>query len=255
MTAFAHYPSLKDKVVLITGGAAGIGASLVREFYAQASAVAFLDKDTQSAESLIQTLAVQNLAPPLFVPCDLSNSTELKAAIAQVANSLGEIEVLINNAGNDERHETLSLTEQQWHDIQANNLNHQFFAAQAVLPGMIKRGGGSIINMSSNCFLCATDHYIGYATAKAAIIGLTHSLAKEFGIYNIRVNSLLPGWVMTQKQIDQWLTPEAEIELLKNQALKQKLMPDDIARVALFLAADDSRMLTKLNLIVDGGRC
>lgn len=253
MTAFAHYPSLKNRLVLITGGASGIGAALVEHFHAQGSRVVFLDKDRENANRLVSKLSHADSPAPRFFYCDLSDISQLKTVITEVIASMGNIAVLINNAGNDERHETLQLDEKQWRDIQAINLDQQFFAAQSVLPGMIKNGGGAIINMSSVCFLSATDHYIGYSAAKAAIIGLTHSLAKEFGAYNIRVNSILPGWVMTTKQVERWLTPEAEVELLNAQSLKQKLMPEDIARAALFLAADDSRMITKLNMIIDGG--
>ena len=252
MTAFAHYPSLNNRLVLITGGASGIGASLVEHFHAQGSRVVFLDKDVEKANNLVEKLS-HSASPPDFFYCDLSNISQLKTVISEIIARMGNIAVLINNAGNDQRHETLELDEKQWRDIQAINLDQQFFAAQSVIPGMINNGGGAIINMSSVCFLRATAHYIGYSTAKAAIIGLTHSLAKEFGIYNIRVNSLLPGWVMTPKQIERWLTPEAEAEWLQGQSLKQKIMPEDIARAALFLAADDSRMISKLNMIVDGG--
>lgn len=255
MTVFAHYPSLKNRVVIVTGGANGIGSAMVRHFYAQGSRVIFLDMDKQHADILISELVDPELTPPVFFYCDLTNIPQLKKVLAEIITTFGSIAVLVNNAGNDERHDTLTLREEQWRAIQAINLDQQFFAAQAVIPSMINNGGGVIINLSSNCFLCATDrYYIGYSTAKAAIIGLTHSLAKEFGADNIRVNSLLPGWVMTARQIERWLTPEAETELLKSQALKQKLQPEDIARAALFLAADDSCMITNLNMLIDAGR-
>src|SRR5262249_19091541 len=161
--------------------------------------------------------------------CDLRNIPALKQAIAQASATLGDIEVLVNNAGNDQRHATLQVDETQWHNILADNLDHYFFAAQAVLPSMVKNRAGSIINMSSNCFLVATnDEYIGYMTAKAAIIGLGRALAKQYGQYNIRVNNVLPGWVMTQKQVEKWLTPQAETELLTSQMLKEKLYPEDV---------------------------
>lgn len=255
MTQCANYPSLKDRVVFITGGAGGIGACLVTHFCAQNSRVAFVDKNPEAAQQLIATLQKQYGTSPLFIPCDLRNITSLKNAIAEASQQLGDISVLVNNAGNDERHATLEVTESQWSLILADNLNHYFFAAQSVLPNMIKNNSGSIINISSNCFLITPDdEYIGYATAKAAIVGMSRMLAKQYGSYNIRVNCLLPGWVMTQRQLEKWLTKESEEALLKSQSLKKKLFPDDIARMVLFLAADDSQMYTKMELILDAGR-
>lgn len=255
MTLFANYPSLKNRTVLITGGASGIGAAMVSQFCAQGSHVAFLDKDTNSAQQLITELRSSAQFIPHFIACDLQDITALNHAIAQAIMQLGDIAVLINNAANDTRCKTLDITESKWRDSMAQNLDHQFFAAQAVLPGMIKNRSGSIINLSSNCFLLGqVEDYPSYMTAKAAVIGLTRALAREFGHYNIRVNSISPGWVMTQRQIEKWLTPQAEEELLKTQSLKEKIYPDDIARAALFLAADDSRMCTKMNLVIDAGR-
>lgn len=255
MTYYATYPSLRDRVVLITGGATGIGAALVEHFCAQQSHVAFLDIDENSAINLISNIQQKYNLTPRFKLCDIRDINALRKAIQDITRELGNIRVLINNAANDQRHKTLEVNEQQWQDIMALNLNHHFFAAQAVIPGMIKAGGGSIINMSSNCFILAqAEDYPGYMTAKSAIIGLTRALAKEFGSYNIRINSLLPGWVMTERQISKWLNPEAEQELIKTQSLKEKIYPDDIARFALFLAADDSKMCTKQTFIIDGGR-
>ncbi len=255
MTHYATYPSLKARGVLITGGASGIGAAMVSQFCRQGSRVALIDIDESSAQQLIASIEQQNLPAPLFVPCDICDIPALKQAIVAVNAALGGIKVLVNNAGSDERHQTLTVTEPQWRKIMGLNLDHQFFAAQSVIPFMTELGGGSIINLSSNCFLLAQNSdYVGYMTAKAAIMGLTRGLAKEFGQQGIRVNSILPGWVMTKRQIEKWLTKESEAELLQTQALKQKLMPDDIARMALFLAADDSEMCSKQSFIIDAGR-
>ncbi len=255
MTSFAIYPSLKNRVVLITGGASGIGASITQHFCEQGSRVAFLDKCAHSGKQLVEKLSAIHGISPLFMPCNLRDISDLKAAIAQVTEELGDISVLVNNAGNDERHPTLKVTETAWRGTLADNLDHYFFAAQAVLPNMMKNRQGSIINLSSNCFLVTPDdEYIGYVTAKAAIMGMSRALARQYGPYNIRVNCLMPGWVMTQRQVEQWLTSEAEEKLLESQALKKKLFPEDIARMVLFMAAEDSRMYTKMELVLDAGR-
>lgn len=253
--SFAIYPSLKNRSVLITGGASGIGAAMVEHFCAQGSHVAFLDVNEKAALELIAHIKSKYHYKPLFISCDLKNINALKNAIMYAREKLGGIHVLVNNAGNDLRHHTLDVSIDQWRSIMASNLDHQFFAAQAVIPAMIEAGSGSIINMSSNCFLLGqNDDYPVYMTAKAAIYGMTRALAREFGVHRIRVNCILPGWVMTEQQIICHLTPEAEKDLMKTQALKDKIDPDDIARTVLFLAADDSRMLTKQMIIVDGGR-
>lgn len=255
MTLFANYPSLKNRHVFITGGANGIGAAMVQQFCVQGSCVTFVDIDRDKAQQLVTSIQQQKLPIPLFLHCDLCDISALKKAVQAAEQVSGNIQVLVNNAASDERHQTLTLTEERWRQIFQINLDHQFFAAQAVIPGMIRSGGGAIINFSSNCFILGqSDDYIGYNTAKSAIIGLTRSLGREFGQYHIRVNALLPGWVMTDKQVNKWLTPEAERELIKGQALKEKLHPDDIARVALFLASDDSRMCSQQTFIVDAGR-
>lgn len=255
MTQFAKYPSLQNRHVFITGGANGIGAAMVRQFCGQGSRVTFIDIDATQAQQLVADIQQQNLPAPLFIACDLCDIPALKKAVLTAENACGNVQVLVNNAASDERHETLAVTEERWRRVFQVNLDHQFFAAQAIIPGMIRNGGGSIINFSSNCFLLGqNDDYIGYNTAKSAIIGLTRGLGREFGKHNIRVNSLLPGWVMTDRQVEKWLTPEAEQALLNGQALKEKLYPDDIARMALFLAADDSRLCSQQTFIVDAGR-
>lgn len=252
---YANYPSLKNKTVFITGGTSGIGSEFVLQFAMQKAQVAFIGRHEKNGETLCQLVKEKTGHRPLFIAGDVSDVSIMQNAIHETARKLGDINVLINNAANDQRHETLAVSEAMWQEWMDINLKHQFFTAQAVLPMMIKRKSGSIINIGSNCFMLAEiPTYPVYATAKSAIIGLTRALAREFGKYTIRVNCILPGWVMTQKQIDQWLTPEAEKQTLQEQSLKEKLYPEDISRFALFLAADDSRMITKQSFIIDGGR-
>jgi D-xylose 1-dehydrogenase len=251
----AVYPSLKDAVVFVTGGTSGIGEDIVAHFVAQGAHVAFVGRNQDKGKQVCDKLVAAGYTAPLYIPCDVSDMAALKAAIKAAQDALGDITVLVNNAANDQRHTTLELDEVEWDALMAVNLKHQFFAAQAVLPNMIKNGGGSIINLGSNCFLLADiPVYPCYAIAKSAIIGLTRSLAREFGDKNIRVNGIMPGWVMTEKQISTWLTPEAEAETMQQQCLKQRLYPEDISRFVLFLASDDSKMVTKQMFIVDGGR-
>ncbi|OGO94460.1 MAG: 3-oxoacyl-ACP reductase [Coxiella sp. RIFCSPHIGHO2_12_FULL_42_15] len=254
-TSFATYPSLKNRGVFITGGTTGIGASLVEHFCQQGARVAFVGRNQTAASTLIQNIQSAGHTPPLFLPCDLKKIKEIQSAIKYACQKLEDIRVLINNAADDTRHNTAEVTESFWNESCDINLRHQFFTAQALIPQMITNGGGSIINFSSNCFLLSRmSVYPCYSTFKAGIIGLTRALACEFGMHRIRVNCILPGWVMTERQIEKWLTPEAEKELLQEQALKQKIYPEDVARMALFLAADDSALITKQSFIVDGGR-
>jgi len=249
----AHYPSLTHKKIIITGGASGIGASLVEYFLAQHCHVAFLDIDETAANQLQDQLC--NPETLKFFACDVSDFNAFQKTMQRAIEYLEGINVLINNAGSDARHSSLKVTEAQWEKIINVNLRAQFIAAQAVIPWMKKNTGSSIINMSSNCFLLNSNfEYPVYATAKSAIVGLTRTLASEFGKDNIRVNAILPGWVMTERQIKAYLTREAEIELLKRQVLKQKIYPSDISRVALFLASEESRMITQQCILVDAGR-
>jgi D-xylose 1-dehydrogenase len=254
MTVYANYPSLKGRGVFITGGASGIGASLVTHFCEQGSRVAFVDIAQTAGHALVSQLTAQGLVPPLFFPCDLTDISALQTTINQAAEALGGLHVLINNAGNDERHAFDKVTVTEWDRIMSLNLRHQFFAAQAAKPWLMRNSGGAIVNLGSICHVHAkTKNYPAYMTAKSAVVGLTRALALELGEYNIRANCLMPGWVMTERQIEKWLTKEAEIELLQIQALKRKLYPADIARMALFLAADDSQLCTQQTFIVDGG--
>jgi len=251
---FARYPSLKDRVVLVTGGATGIGAEHVAQFARQGARVAFLDIAGDAAASLVETLRAEGLAPPLFLRCDLTDIAALRAAVATVAERLGTVAVLVNNAANDQRHDWATVTPEYWDERMATNLRHQFFAIQAVAPGMQQAGGGSIVNFGSISWHALSGGMPAYTTAKAGIEGLTKGMARDLGGDGIRVNCVIPGWIMTQRQIDLWLTPEAEANLLRNQCLKTKLAPADVTRLVLWLAADDSRMCTGQLWIVDAGR-
>jgi NAD(P)-dependent dehydrogenase (short-subunit alcohol dehydrogenase family) len=253
MSHYASYPSLKDRVVLITGGGSGIGASLVEHFADQGSKVAFLDLAEAPSNALVASLAEKGLPAPLFIPCDLRDIGALQAAVARIGAELGPIRVLVNNAAHDERHAIDQVTSDYWDDRIAVNLKHQFFATQAVHKDMAAAGGGSIVNMGSVSWVIGQGGMPCYTTAKSAVAGLTRSLARDLGPMNIRVNCVLPGWIMTQRQIDLWLTPEGEAELMARQCLKRKLYPEDMARVVLFFAADDSGACTNQNYIADGG--
>jgi NAD(P)-dependent dehydrogenase (short-subunit alcohol dehydrogenase family) len=250
----AIYPSLKDRVVFVTGGATGIGAGIVEAFALQGSQVAFVDIDVKAGDELAGRLGTTGSPKPLFIECDLRDIAALRAAIQTASDRLGVIRTLVNNAANDERHALDKVTPEYWDDRMAVNLRHQFFAVQAVYPGMAKAGGGSIVNLGSITWLLGEGGMPGYSAAKAAIAGLTRSLARDLGVHNIRVNSVLPGWIMTERQIKLWLTPESEKRLLERQCLKRKLYPIDIARVVLFFAADDSGACTNQNYLADAGQ-
>ena len=251
-SAYAHYPSLTDRTVLITGGATGIGASFVEHFVAQGARVAFFDIDDSAAEALADRLGDAR-HKPLFVRCDVTDLDALKKAVDDVRAAIGPLAVLVNNAANDRRHTLAEVTPESFDAGIAVNLRHQFFAAQAVADDMKASGGGSIINLGSISWMLKNGHYPVYVTAKAAVQGLTKGLARELGPFHIRVNALVPGWVMTEKQQRLWLTDAGRRAIKEGQCLDAELMPDDLARMALFLAADDSRMITAQDLIVDGG--
>lgn len=249
----ATYASLRDKGVLITGGASGIGASIVEHFCAQGSKVAFLDVQESAGQALVRQIDDEGHSPPLFLPCDLTDIAALQAAIARVNSAIGPIQVLVNNAAHDERHGIDAVTPDFWDERFAVNLKHQFFAAQACYPSMKQAGGGAIINMGSVSWMVGQGNMPCYTTAKSAVQGLTRSLARDLGPFNIRVNAVVPGWIMTQRQIDKWLTPEGEGELLARQCLKRKLQPAEIARVVLFFASDEASACTNQHYVVDGG--
>jgi NAD(P)-dependent dehydrogenase (short-subunit alcohol dehydrogenase family) len=226
----------------------------VTQFARQGARVAFLDIDDAAATALIESLTRDGLTPPLYLRCDLKDIAALQAAIALVSRQLGAITVLVNNAANDQRHAWQDMTVEYWDERMATNLRHQFFAIQAVAPQMQAVGGGSIINFGSISWHTSQGNMPAYTTAKAGVEGLTKSMARDLGPHGIRVNCIIPGWIMTQRQIDLWLTPEAEANLLQAQCLKSKLMPADVARMVLWLAADDSRMCTSQLWVADGGR-
>lgn len=250
---FAIYPSLRGRVVFITGGASGIGASIVEHFAMQGARVAFVDIIDDTAATLARRLAEAGAPEPWIRHCDVRDISGLQATILDAAQALGPIKVLVNNAAHDERHEIADVTLEYWEERLQINLRHQFFAAQAVVPIMKAAGGGSIVNFGSSSWRRGIGRMPAYVTAKAGIEGLTRGLARDLGPHNIRVNCVIPGWIMTERQVRLWLTPEGEADLMRSQCLKEKLYPPDIARMVLWLAADDSRMCTNQIWVVDAG--
>jgi len=249
----AIYPDLEGKAVLVTGGASGIGASIVRAFATQKAKVGFLDIAREPAAKLAGEMTSKGSSVH-YEYCDLTKIDELRAAIARVRTRIGPIGVLINNAAHDDRHTTESVTPEYWDDRIAVNLKHQFFAAQAVLPDMQAARDGAIVNFGSVSWMIGQGGMAVYTAAKSAILGLTRSLARDYGQYNIRVNAIAPGWIMTERQVEKWLTPEGEADLIKSQCLKRKLYPGDIAKVVVFLASDEAGACTSQQYVVDGGR-
>jgi NAD(P)-dependent dehydrogenase (short-subunit alcohol dehydrogenase family) len=247
----ANYPSLNGRTVLVTGGGSGIGEAIVRRFVAQGSKVGFIDIDVEASKQLLAS--VPREAAVHFEHCDLRDVAAIKAAVAGVRKALGPITILVNNAARDDRHAIENVTSEYWDERFAVNLKHQFFCAQAVAPDMAAEGGGSIVNMGSVSWVTGVGNMPCYTTAKSAVQGLTRALARDLGPRKIRVNSILPGWIMTDRQRNLWLTPEGEVELMARQCLKRYLEPDDVARVVLFFASDDSGACTNQNYIVDGG--
>jgi NAD(P)-dependent dehydrogenase (short-subunit alcohol dehydrogenase family) len=248
------YAGLEGRVVLITGGASGIGAAFVRAFAAQKARVAFLDIDTEAGEALVREVTGAGGATPMFLPCDLLDIDALRAAMAQVHATLGDAAVLVNNAANDQRQVLSEVTPEEFDWTIGVNLKHVFFAAQAVVPQMQARGGGSIINMSSVAWIRGAPALPAYAAAKAAIVGFTNSLARLVGPDRIRVNAIAPGMVITERQRRLWFPDEQKIaEFRARQAIPDAVTPDDIARLALFLASDESQRITRQCFQVDGG--
>ena len=248
------YAGLAGRVVLVTGGASVIGAAFVRAFAAQQCRVAFLDIDAVAGEALVREVASASGSMPLFVPCDLLDIDALRAAMAQVRKSLGDAAVLVNNAANDQRQVLAEVTPAEFDRMIGVNLKHVFFASQAVVPQMQARGGGSIINMSSVAWMRGAPALPAYAAAKAAIVGFTNSLARLVGSDRIRVNAIAPGMVITDRQRSLWYPDEKQIaEFRARQAIPDAVTPDDIARLALFLASDESQRVTRQCFQVDGG--
>ena len=251
---FAVYPSLRDRVVFITGGASGIGAEHVAQFAEQGAKVAFVDIADDAAREVCARVEAAGHAMPLYQHCDLKDIDALRAAIAAVGERLGQITVLVNNAAHDQRHKFEDVTVEYWDERLATNLRHQFFAIQAVAPMMRAAGGGSIINFGSVSWHAAQGGMPAYTTSKAGVEGLSRGMARDLGPDGIRVNTVIPGWIMTERQIRLWLTPEGEENLLRSQCLKTKLVPADVTRMVLWLASDDSRMCTAQLWVVDAGR-
>ncbi len=250
--SFARYPSLAGRVAFVTGGGSGIGAAIVRALAEQGARVAFVDILEEASHALIQQLSNVD-HKPLFIRCDLTDIGAVRQAIQQVYQELGPVGILVNNAASDERHEVDKVTPDYWDNAMDVNLRHQFFAAQAVRPHMQEIGSGTIINFSSIVWKFGGAAFVAYATAKAGVVGLTNSLAREFGTDDIRVNAIAPGAVVTERQLRLWYTEEQADELMNRQLIKRRLLPEEIARTVLFLASDDSRMITKQCITVDAG--
>lgn len=247
----AIYPSLAGKRVIVSGGGTGIGEGIVEAFARQGSAVAFVDIQDAPSQSLVARLA-DAAVKPLFVHCDITDCADYGAKIGEIVERLGGCDVLVNNAANDDRHNVEEVTPAYWDERMAVNLKHQFFAAKAVLPAMKAAGGGSIVNLGSISWHLGLPDLTLYQTAKAAIEGLTRSLAREWGRCGIRVNAVIPGNVQTPRQM-QWYTPEGEAEIVSQQCLDGRIQPKDIAAMVLFLASDDARFCTAHNYWVDAG--
>lgn len=249
---YARFPSLEGRPVLITGGATGIGNALVRAFADQGAKVGFLDIDREMGHKLAEELTAKGQTV-LFEQCDLTDISALRASVAALEAKNGPTLVLANNAANDTRHRWEDVTPDYWDERLAINLRHFFFTIQAVAPGMIAAKQGSIINFGSVSWRLKQGGMPGYTTSKAAICGLTRGFATDLGKHGIRVNTLEPGWVMTERQLKLWIKPETEKQIDAGQALSGRVMPDDLARACLFLAADDSKMISATVLTVDGG--
>jgi galactose dehydrogenase len=247
----ANYPDLSTASVFITGGGSGIGAAITEAFLRQGSRVCFVQRS--NAYEFCDRLSHETGNRPMFVQCDVTDTAALERAVKQAESAHGSIRILVNNAANDERHDTEATSPEVWDQLIAINLKAYFFATRAVVGGMKKAGGGSIINFSSISYLMGNAGYPVYVAANSGINGLTRAHAREFGPDRIRVNSLIPGWVMTEKQVDKWATAEALDAHLSRQCLKEKLAPEDIAGGALFLASEASRMMTGQAMVIDGG--
>jgi NAD(P)-dependent dehydrogenase (short-subunit alcohol dehydrogenase family) len=250
---FASYPSLAGRVVLITGGGSGIGASIVRHFCAQAARVAFIDVAAAASRALCDEIGAGGDPAPLFVEADLRDIAALRAAVARVEGDLGPIRALVNNAARDDRHDWREVTPEYWNAVLDVNLRHQFFALQAVAPGRAAAGGGSVVNFGSISWMRKAPGMVGYTTAKAAVEGLTRTMARELGPMNIRVNAVVPGATRTERQVALWWTEESMARFRREQCLDRIVEPPDIARMALFLAADDSAAITAQSFRVDAG--
>ncbi len=255
MTQYATYPSLADRGVFITGGAAGIGSALVEEFALQGSKVFFVDKNVDDSVATVRRCVERGVAhAPEFSEVDLLDIPALQRACTSAVEKLGTVEVLVNNAANDDRHDWRDVTPEFFDNRINTNLRHYFFAIQALAPQMIEAGQGSIINIGSSSYLMQEDMFPGYAIAKSAVEGITRTMARTFGVDGVRVNTVMPGWVPTERQLTKWWTPEAEAQTMSDQAIKRRITPVEFAQMVLFLAADDGAACTAQNFLVDGGR-
>jgi D-xylose 1-dehydrogenase len=253
MNRYATYPSLQNRVVFISGGSSGIGAELVRAFAQQGARVAFCGTKVGGGQALTDELQAAGLSAPWYAACDVRDVRAYQALLARVAAEVGTIQVLVNNAGRDDRHAMQDVTPEMWDERLALNLKHYFFAIQAVAPGMAAAGGGSIVNMGSVSWMRGRPNLVGYTTAKAGILGLTRTLARELGAQNIRVNALVPGAIVTERQNTLHRDAAADQAFLDAQCLKVRLDPSHVARPTLFLAADDSSGMTGQHVLVDAG--
>ena len=252
---YARYPSLVDRTVFITGGADGIGSTLVEQFARQGSRVVFVDKNVAYAQATIQRCIDADVAhTPLFYEVDLLDIEALRRACVAAIADLGSVTVLVNNAANDDRHDWQDMTPEYFDNRINTNLRHYFFAIQALAPQMIAARHGSVINIGSSSYMMQEDFFPGYAIAKSAVAGITRTMARTFGPHGVRVNTVLPGWVPTERQLTKWWSPEGEEGTMRDQALKRRILPDEFAQMVLFLAADDGAACTAQQFLVDGGR-
>ncbi len=252
---YASYPSLVDRTVFITGGADGIGAGMVEEFVKQGSKVGFADINAEKgAATVVRCGELDPRHLPRFYEVDLVDIPATQAVIAQAIEDLGGVTVLVNNAASDDRHTWEEMTSEYWDDRLNTNLRHYFFAIQAVAPQMLEAEHGSIINVGSSSYMMQEDFFPGYAIAKSGVEGITRTLARTFGPHGVRVNTVLPGWVATERQLTKWWSPEGEEGTLRDQAIKRRIYPAEFAQMVLFLAADDGAACTAQQFLVDGGR-
>lgn len=251
---YASYPSLVDRTVFITGGADGIGSAAVEHFVRQGSQVAFADINEAKALETIQRCGGEARHVPVFHHVDLVDIEALQSAVATAQDDFGSLQVLVNNAANDDRHSWDEMTPEYWDDRINVNLRHYFFAIQAVAPAMLDARHGSIVNIGSSSYMRKEDFFAGYAIAKSGVEGITRTLAETFGPQGVRVNTVLPGWVATQRQLEKWWSPEGEAGTLETQALKRRIYADEFVQMVLFLAADDGAACTAQHFLVDGGR-
>ena len=249
----ARFPSLQGRAVFVTGGGSGIGAAMVEAFAAEGAQVAFIDVAAEASAELARRIEAGGRPAPWWRACDVRDVAALQKAIADASAALGDFHALVNNVASDDRHTLESVTTEYWDNRMAINERPAFFAIQAVVPGMKRLGQGAIVNLGSTGWQTKAGEYPCYAIAKSSVNGLTRGLAKSLGAHRIRINTVSPGWVMTERQVSKWLTPAGEDDIARNQCLPDKLLPEDIARMVLFLASDDGRMCTAQEFTVDAG--